>query len=292
MSDITVPPNLSAFMAHLQCPDCGGGVTGPSPDIVCAGCGRGFEITADGILCMLPGTPKPLSAAYDDPDYKKMSAMFDDAQDYFTDGNSVFNAIHVSSHETVRRWMRSAPPRGDAWICDLGCGSGFHIPYFAGQAARLIGIDIRLESLGKCRALNKDVILIQADLTRLPVHDGVFQAMLSIYALEHVYHLSDACDEIVRTVADGGDFYVGLPCEGGLAWNMGRKLTSERAMSKRYDLDYRNYIKLEHCNDAADILSTLKKRLTQCRRTYYPLSMVPAVSANLTVTAEFHKYKL
>ncbi|MGJ3259983.1 MAG: methyltransferase domain-containing protein [Rhodospirillales bacterium] len=289
MSDRSVPPNLSAFMNHLKCPDCNNGVARSRADITCNGCGRNFEITEDGILCMLPSRRKPLPAEYDDPDYKRMSAMFDDAQDYFTDGNSFFNAIHVSAHKTIQGWMRENPPAGGSWICDLGCGNGFHMRYFEGDPARLVGVDIRLESLAKCRSRSSDVILVQADLACLPFHNSVFQTMLSVYALEHVYYLAEASDEVLRVVTEGGALYVGLPCEGGLAWNLGRKLTSERTMSKRYNLDYRKYIQLEHCNDAADIVKVLRERVRHQRRAHFPFRLLPFISTNLTVTAAYTK---
>jgi ubiquinone/menaquinone biosynthesis C-methylase UbiE/uncharacterized protein YbaR (Trm112 family) len=283
------PPNLSAFISNLRCPDCRGILSKHTDTIDCGTCNRNFEITEDGILCMLPSQFKPLPAAYDDPDYKKMSAMFDDAQDYFTDGNSFFNAIHVSSHNTISTWMQATKASDDKWTCDLGCGNGFHVPYFAGDRSRLVGVDIRRESLKKCREHDRDMILIQADLTALPFADKIFTDMLSIYALEHIYHLAAASNEIERVLMQGGNFYVGLPCEGGLAWNLGRKFTSERTMSKRYNVDYKKYIRLEHCNDAADILQLFSQKMTPRRRTYFPLTLMPLISANLTVTSAFQK---
>ncbi|MEK9970349.1 MAG: methyltransferase domain-containing protein, partial [Ferrovibrio sp.] len=111
--------------------------------------------------------------------------------------------------------------------------------------------DIRMDSLVKLRKHWPDAILIRGDVLSMPFKSGRIERATSIYALEHLFYLEDALSEIRRVLAAEAKFLVGIPCEGGLAWTLGRKLTSERAMSKRYNVDYRKYIALEHCNSAA-----------------------------------------
>ena len=231
--------------------------------VACEGCGREFERTDDGILSLIPLAPKPLPAAYDDPDYRRMSAFFDDSNDYFTDANPLFRAIHESSHRTIRRWRAHeaahAKAAGDGWTLDLGCGQGYHWDYFGPDRTRLVGVDIRMESLRSLRRRFPGGYLVQAHAAHLPFADATFDEVISIYALEHVFHLTEAVAEMDRLLAPDGRCYVGLPCEGGLAWMLGRKLTSERTMSKRYNVDYRKYITLEHCNTARAAITALNR---------------------------------
>ncbi|MBT6093799.1 MAG: methyltransferase domain-containing protein [Rhodospirillaceae bacterium] len=278
-----------ALMTILCCPDCRGDLHGDFAmgNVACVRCGRSYTAVGTGILDLMPSSGKSLPESYNDPDYQKMSALFDEAQSYFTEGNSLFNSIHNASHATIRNWLRES--KEDGWTCDVGCGQGHHWEFFEGAWDRFIGIDIRLESLEKIRRRHKKGLLIQADLTSLPFKDGAFQRLLSIYALEHIYHLDDAVSEMARILPQGGQAYIGLPCEGGLAWNFGRKLTSERTMSKRYNLDYRKYIRLEHCNDAADILETLSRVFNPVRTRFFPLSFLPAISLNLIVSQHFER---
>jgi SAM-dependent methyltransferase/uncharacterized protein YbaR (Trm112 family) len=272
-----------ALIAILQCPDCAGQLS-PGTGLACRNCGRTYPVTPDGILCLMPSHPPKLPAAYDDPDYQKMSACFDDSMPYFTEGNSVFKLIHESAHRTLTRWRGTT----QGWACDLGCGQGYHYRYWP-DIERVIGIDIRLESLSKLRAQFPNAILIQANCCTLPLKSGALAAITSIYAFEHIYHLREAMAEVARVLAPRGRLFIGLPGEGGLAWTLGRKLTSERTMSKRYNLDYRKYIALEHCNTAASVIAALKQRFAVRRQRLFPLPFLPVIDLNLTVSLELTK---
>jgi len=271
-------------MSILCCPDCRGGLHGnfAEDDVACADCGRTYLMRGQGILDLMPSQSTPLPAAYSDPDYLKMSKLFDEAQSYFTDGNSLFQTIHNASHKKIQNWLREA--NADGWTCDIGCGQGYHWDFFEGDFDRLIGVDIRLESLKKIRARHKGGILIQADITKLPFKDAVINRIISIYALEHIYFLDDAINEMTRILPPRALAYIGLPCEGGLAWNLGRKLTSERVMSSRYNLDYRKYIRLEHCNNASKVIQSLDRNFRSSRRNLFPFNWLPTTSFNLIVT--------
>lgn len=276
----------NSLLDILICPDCGGSfVRRSDAELACNNCNRAFPIE-DGILRMLPTHSKPLPATYNDPDYRRMSECFDDSSSYFTDGNSIFKAIHESSHRTVANWEGKWPT--DGWILDIGCGQGYHWP-FVPNRNRLIGLDLRLESLRKIRQHFPDAILIQGDLLKLPFASGTISRGVSIYALEHIYWLDDALTEIRRILADDARFLVGVPCEGGWAWNTGRKLTSERTMSKRYNVDYRKYIALEHCNTASKIERSLRDGFEVADRSLFPLPFLPVIGLNLTLSLALSK---
>lgn len=235
----------------------------------------------------MPSRPKPLPPAYDDPDYKKMSAHFDEVSDFYLGGNFLFRAIHDSAHRRVAAWVKG--DRRQGWVCDIGCGQGTHRSYFKGDPSSLIEIDIRLSSLRRIRNQRPDAILIQADATCLPFRTASIESLVSVYTLEHLYYLKEAVAESSRIVAGEGRFFVGIPCEGGLAWNLGRKLTSERVMSKKFDLDYGKYIALEHCNTAIAIVDELLKSFRIIRSSFFPLGWVSMISTNLTLTLELAK---
>lgn len=277
-------PNLLTEI--LCCPDCRSDITlAVEGNPACRACGRSFAVD-DGIISLLPLESKSLPSQYDDPDYRRMSERFDDSSPYFTDGNSVFRTIHESSHIATAAWEAKWP--ADGWTVDIGCGQGYHWP-FVPNRTRLIGLDIRMESLRKIRARFPDAILIQGNLLALPFKHEAIARATSIYALEHIYWLDDALMEIARILKPHAHFLVGLPCEGGLAWKTGRKLTSERTMSKRYNVDYRKYIALEHCNTAAKIERGLTKDFVAIERRLFPLPFIPAIGANLTLSLALQK---
>lgn len=270
----------------LCCPDCRGDLRVETDSALsCSGCGRDFAVE-NGILCLLPREAKPLPEAYDDPDYLRMSEFFDDSSSYFTEGNSIFKQIHESSHRTTAAWERRWAT--DGWTIDIGCGQGYHWPFVADRS-RLIGLDIRMESLRKLHERHPDAILVQGNLLALPFKSGSFARATSIYALEHIYWLDDALAEIQRILEPEAHFLVGLPCEGGWAWTTGRKLTSERTMSKRYDVDYKKYIALEHCNTAAKVERALGTGFETVQRRLFPLPFLPVIGLNLTLSLALQK---
>jgi SAM-dependent methyltransferase/uncharacterized protein YbaR (Trm112 family) len=275
------------LISILACPDCRGALQlATSSTLRCEGCSRDYPILPGDILSMMPLSRNPLPDAYNDPDYQRMSAHFDDSSPYFTDGNSVFRLIHESSHRKIDGWMSAEPAEG--WICDVGCGQGYHYRYFKAPE-RVIGLDIRVDSLRRVRETSPQTLLIQADSCSLPFKSGGIGTAVSIYAFEHIYYLRDTLAETARILKPGAKLYVGLPCEGGLAWTLGRKVTSERTMSRRYNLDYRKYIALEHCNTAAKVMTALREFFDCDRRWYFPLPMLRTVHSNLTVTLELTK---
>jgi len=270
-----------ALAEILCCPDCRADLAlSPSTTLVCQTCGRDFA-SENGILDMMPRETKPLPPAYNDPDYRRMSRSFDDATPYFTEGNSIFKTIHESAHTTVARWERLWPAQG--WTIDIGCGQGYHWPFMADRQ-RLIGFDIRQDSLARIHREWPDATLIRGDVLRMPFKSGRIERATSIYALEHLFFLEDALSEISRILAPQAKFLVGIPCEGGAAWTLGRKLTSERAMSKRYNLDYRRYIALEHCNTASRIEKALGFYFRRLDRQLFPFNFLPTPELNLTLS--------
>lgn len=278
---------LEALCQILCCPDCRGPLRfGDNELPACQTCYRVFDVT-DGILILLPLNSLP-DARQNDPDYQKWCRISGELlTSYFENGNRVFNIIHHSSHRVAAR-MLAASGFGNGWTLDLGCGTGAHYGHYP-DLERVIGLDISLSSLRMIRRHHPDALLVQGDVYRLPFASGRLARIVSIYNLEHIYHIQAAVEEIRRALSDQGDLIVGLPCEGGLAWNGGRKLTSERHITKTYGLDYRKAIAIDHCNRASDVLRALAWQFQRLNAEYFPFSFLPSLNFNLTVTGHFRK---
>src|SRR5688500_10598726 len=224
-------------LPHLVCPDCRTTVAHAADGVQCLNCRRSFPVTHTGVLTMLPTHSRPEPAIYDDSDFKKYRALYDgDAEQvYYSNQNSLFHWIHHSAHKRTDEYWRDGAVSG--WVADIGCGTGDHFGYFR-DLSRVVGIDMSLGSLNAVRRRHPDAILIQADINALPFGDSTFDAVFSIYNLEHLYYLRDSLEEIARILAQHGRLFVGLPTEGGVAWGLGRKLSTERMYSKKYGIDY------------------------------------------------------
>jgi SAM-dependent methyltransferase len=273
--------NATLPLSLLRCPDCGDRVATDADTISCAGCGRAFT-EQEGVLGMLPGNPRH-DPRKDDPEYQRWLDIESEAlEHYFEHGNVIFNWIHHSSHRIGHRYLDTLAPEGP--ILDLGCGAGAHFPYYR-EIGSVVGVDLSGPSLRKVASRYPDARVVQGDATAIPLRSQSMAAVMSIYNLEHVYFLDAAIDEIARVLRTDGVLVLGLPCEGGLGWSLGRLLTSQRTLSRRFNIDYRKIIRIEHCNTARFVHRALERRFRRIRTRLMPLPFLPIVDCNLTITS-------
>ena len=116
----------------------------------------------------------------------------------------------------------------------------------------------------------------------LPFPDGHFDRVLAVQVLEHMPDLPPALDEIKRVMNPGAQFIVVIPCEGGKAYGLARRISSKPQFEKRYDTDFDWFVASEHCNVPWEIDHELRKRFRVSSRTFFPL-LVPSVDANLLI---------
>ena len=90
---------------------------------------------------------------------------------------------------------------------------------------------------------------------RQPWQDGFFDRIVAIHVLEHLRNLPSAVAEIRRLLKPDGFFDVVLPCEGGFAYSVARKISAERLFRKRFGMDYTPIIRNEHVSTSFDGLS-------------------------------------
>lgn len=280
---------MDAILPLLRCVDCDGGglvLLGSCEGARCPSCGRDYPLDEHRILRMMPQKSLPRPAIYDDPDYKKFMECYekDAAAVYYSEQNRLFHAVHHAAHKTLKRFSDGHGFSG--WELDLGCGTGDHLGYFD-DPSRVVGLDTSHGSLVAARKRYPGVFLIQGDAYKLPFKDNTFARVFSIHNLEHIYYLDAALSEVARTLAGRGRFYVGLPAEGGLAWNLGRKISTERIYSKKYGVDYGRVMQVDHCNTAGKVIAALESYFVLRRRKLFPFTFIPVISINLVISAEY-----
>ena len=107
--------------------------------------------------------------------------------------------------------------------------------------------------------------------------------MLAIHVLEHLPGLPAAIREMRRLChPERGVFSVVIPCEGGLAYSLARKISAQRIFEKRYQQSYRWFISREHLNVPAEILRELAPHFDIVHRSDFPL-LLPWVFCNLCI---------
>lgn len=122
----------------------------------------------------------------------------------------------------------------------------------------------------------------------LPFADESFDIVISFYSLEHLYPLDDYLVEINRILKKEGRLIGGIPCEGGLAWGMGRFLTTRRYVYKNYGINYDKIICWEHPNFADLIIKKLDTYFQRQHLKFHPFPFLP-MDFNLTASFIYRK---
>ena len=115
---------------------------------------------------------------------------------------------------------------------------------------------------------------------QLPFDNDQFDVVLSFYSLEHLRPIRLYLAQISRVLRPGGIFAGAIPTEGGLAWGVGRFLTSRRYVRQRIAVDLNKLVCWEHQNFADAILSELHRTFQSVSTTFWPLG-VPIIDLNL-----------
>lgn len=173
---------------------------------------------------------------------------------------------------------------------EVGAGLGEHLDFEpARDQAEYVALELRDEMAAVIRDKHPYVQTLTGDVEQgLPFGDGHFDRVIAIHVLEHLRNLPAALDEIQRVLRPGGALAIVIPCEGGLGYALGRKVTAQRIFEQRYDTDYGWYIKTEHFNVPAEIVAELDQRFTAEHRSFFPLK-VPSVHLNLCLGLTYRR---
>ena len=125
------------------------------------------------------------------------------------------------------------------------------------------------------------IILADGASHKLPLDNAVFDVVLSFYSLEHLHPLSSHLEEIARVLKPGGILAGAIPAEGGLAWGLGRLITS-RPDLMRAGVNVEKIVCWEHPNLACEVLQGLRRLFTITKLDFSPL-FIPLIDCNLTI---------
>ena len=186
----------------------------------------------------------------------------------------------------VERFNHGYPLRAAASgqrTLEIGAGLGAHLSYEDLESQEYYAVEL-LDSLAQ--SLDETypgVTTLVADCQqRLPFEDGFFDRVLAIHVLEHLPNLPAALGEVARVLAQDGRFVAVIPCEGGVAYSLARRLTSKRLFEREFGRDYDWFIGSEHINVPWEIKGELEKRFHVAEARYFPLR-IPAVAVNLII---------
>jgi len=178
--------------------------------------------------------------------------------------------------------LRTAVPGGRT--LEIGPGNGDHLEFenLADQE-EYVALELRESLSRQIGGTSGHVRVVVGDCQeRLAFPDDHFDRVLAIHVLEHLENLPSALKEVDRVLKPSGFFSVVIPCEGGLAYSLGRKLTTKRTFEKRYHMQYEWFIRYDHINRAREVLQELRSVFQVVDRTFAPLR-VPSIDTNLLI---------
>ena len=74
----------------------------------------------------------------------------------------------------------------DGLVLDVGCGTGYLVEMLSAKGYQSLGIDRRAEGLTAAKQNFRDAMLIQADVTQIPLADAQIAVAILLDVIEHV----------------------------------------------------------------------------------------------------------
>ena len=164
----------------------------------------------------------------------------------------------------------------DKKVLEIGPGSLYHLKYFSGIPEKFLLADIDYDflktSMDKLENLNINTelhLVKDRNNLEIDIDKNSIDYILTFYSLEHLYELEQNILEYKKFLKPGGLIIGTVPCEGGLAWGLGRFLTSRRWMKKNTTIDPDKIICWEHPQYISSIKTILDKNFTKVKNSSY-----------------------
>jgi ubiquinone/menaquinone biosynthesis C-methylase UbiE len=189
-------------------------------------------------------------------------------------------------HFNHRYPVRHAPKEFSRTL-EIGAGLGEHLEYerlSSEQAKQYVALELRPNMAQTVQERFPNIQVAVGDCQeRLPFPDDYFDRVIAVHVLEHLPMLPAAVTEMFRVCEkQKGVLLVVIPCEGGLAYSLARRISAQRFFEKRYQQSYRWFIEREHLNRPAEIMTELQQHFTIVHRGFFPLP-IPAIFCNLCI---------
>ncbi len=166
-------------------------------------------------------------------------------------------------------------PLGRLKTLELGAGIGAHVSQEDLSRQEYHCVELRENMAAELRSRFPSVTVVTGNCEILPYEDGFFDRIIAVHVLEHLRDLPHAIKEARRVLKTNGIFSIVIPCDPGVAYEIARKISSERIFRGRYRIPYMWLMRREHLNSPREILSVMRGTLDEVHREYFPLKLIP-----------------
>jgi SAM-dependent methyltransferase len=228
------------------------------------------------------------------PKWPKTFPPLSEEQKHISDDFMAYwHRILPSKYNIIEEFNHSYPvrhaPSGFVRTLEIGAGLGEHLKresLTVEQRKNYFCLDLRPNMVKVIQQTFPDVTAIIHDCQKplVKYKDGYFDRILAIHVLEHLPDLPAALQEVYRLLnKQNGVFSVVIPCEGGLAYGISRRISAQRIFEQRYKQSYQWFIKRENINLASEILEELHPYFEIMQQTFFPFRLIPIQTVNLVI---------
>jgi SAM-dependent methyltransferase len=171
---------------------------------------------------------------------------------------------------------------------EIGAGLGEHIHYEVltpEQEREYCALELRENMAARIREAYPRVQTLVGDCQQpLEVAEGHFDRYIAVHVLEHLPNLPVCVHEAWRVLdKQRGQLLAVIPCEGGLAYSIARRISAQRIFERTYGMPYAPFISREHVNRPSEILTELAPYFTLEVRRFFPFPFVRLTAPNLCI---------
>ena len=217
---------------------------------------------------------------------KQLATLSEEQLRIKDDFMSYWHQVLPRKYGLIERFNHNYPIEGASStgrVLELGAGLGEHISYEKLEGLEYHAVEFRPEMAARMKDRFPLVNVIVADCQkRLDFPDKFFSRIIAVHVLEHLPDLPSAVIEVHRLLDPNGEFRVVIPCEGGLAYSVARRVSAQRIFERRYKTSYDWFIKTEHINRPREIVEELQRCFTVRASAYFPFG-IPSISLNLVI---------